>query len=109
MARNYQQTGDVLTYLNDSSQSYQSGDVVVFGQRIGVALSDIAVDDLEAIQVVGVFELPKASEDILTGALLFWDSNQQQMTLIADGNTPAGCAFANAEAADAYVDIKINA
>ncbi len=109
MAKNYQQTGDVLTYLNDSGQSYQSGDVMVFGQRIGVALSDIAVDDLEAVQVVGVFELPKASEDISTGALLFWDSTQQQMTLIADGNTPSGYAFANAEAAEAYVDIKINA
>ena len=109
MATNYLQKGDVLDYLNDSEDEIVSGDVVLLGKRLGVALTDIAYKSVGAIQVVGVFNLAKAAEDVTMGMPLYWKESQQQLTKTATGNILAGFACINTTAADTTVAIKINA
>jgi len=109
MATNYLQQGDVLDYLNDSEESIASGEVVLVGKRLSVALTDIAPGVVGAIQMVGVFNLPKAAEVISIGTPLYWKASQQQLTKTATGNILVGFAYANTTAADKTTAIKINA
>jgi len=109
MATNYLQKGDVIDYVNDSEEDIASGEVVLIGKRIGVALTDIVQDAVGAIQVVGVFQLPKAAEVISIGTLLYWKASDQHLTKTATGNILAGFACTSASAADTTIAIKINA
>jgi len=109
MAKNYLQQGDVLDYLNDNEAAIVSGAVVVIGKRVSVALTDIAPETVGAIQVVGVFNLPKAAEVVAMGTPLYWKASPQHLTKTATGNTLAGFACASTTAADKTIAIKINA
>jgi len=109
MTKNYKGTGSVLNFLNDYGHPYKSGDVVVFGERIGSVIEDIDVDKIGEINVVGVYELPKDNQEIFIGDLVYWDSSQKRITLITEGNTFAGYAFSHANLGASVVDVKINA
>ncbi|HEB94329.1 MAG TPA: DUF2190 family protein [Gammaproteobacteria bacterium] len=106
MATNYIQPGEVMDYT--ASADISSGDVVVVGARVGVALNDIANGETGPVQVSGVFELPKDTAVALSqGALAYWDATAGN---IDDTNTNpyAGYVFEDAAAADATVKIKLN-
>ena len=109
MATNYLQKGDVLDYLNDNEGDIASGQVVVLGKRIGVALTDITANTVGAIQMVGVFNVAKAAEEFSIGLPLYWKASSQQLTKIVTGNTLAGFAFAAARAEDVTIALKLNA
>jgi len=75
MATNYVQTGDIHNFTNAGS-AISSGDVVVVGQRLGVALVDIAATTgTGAVQMVGVFDnIPKVTAAVIAdGESLTWD------------------------------------
>jgi len=109
MATNYLQQGDVLTYHNDTDNTIASGQAVLVGKRLGVALTDIMLDTTGALRMVGVFQLPKAAVDIDVGTPLYWQVSEQKLTKTATDNTLASSTFASATAADATIVIKINA
>ncbi len=109
MAKNYLQKGDVLDYLNNSEEDIVSGEVILIGKRLSVALTDIVPDSVGAISVVGVFNLAKAAEEFSIGTPLYWKESQQHLTKTATGNILAGFACANTTAADTTIAIKINA
>ena len=107
MATNYIQPGEVMDYAAASAVS--SGDVVQIGQRFGVALVDIAAGATGAVQVTGVFELPKdTTVSFSQGDLAYWDSAAGN---VDDTNTNPliGYVFEDAAAADATVMVKLNA
>jgi len=106
MATNYIQPGRVIDYTAPSDVS--SGDLVVFGQRAGVALADIPAGSRGAVQVVGVFEVPKASGVAFgQGDLVYWNETSGHAT--ADpADVLAGIAFTPADAADDTVNVKLN-
>jgi len=59
MATNYVQPGDVIEYTAGADIS--SGDVVVVGDNVGIALTDIANGATGSVQIAGVFTVPKTS------------------------------------------------
>lgn len=108
MTRKYVQPGEVMDYT--AAGNIASGDVVLIGKRIGVALKDIAIGTVGSVQVSGVFELNKLSTDVVAaGDELYWDAGNSRLTLTDTANTLAGYAFAPAGNGVTAVKIKLNA
>jgi predicted RecA/RadA family phage recombinase len=76
MAKNYVKDGTVLTYDNTGA-AISSGDVVVVGNLLGVAIPDIAATSGSGtVQIVGVFDLPKVDAAVIAqGEMVIWDSS----------------------------------
>jgi predicted RecA/RadA family phage recombinase len=73
MATNYVYAGETLDHTNAGS-AISSGDVVVVGNIIGVALVDIATSGTGTLAIEGVFDLPKVDGAVITiGQKLLWD------------------------------------
>jgi len=107
MAKNYIQEGDVLDHI--AAAAIASGDVILIGKRIGVAVTDIALGDTGALAVEGVFDLPKVTTQApAQGVLLYWDDTAKLITTIATANTLSGYAAAPAVNGDLTVQININ-
>ena len=62
----YVQPGNAIDYTPTADVA--AGDVVVLGTIIGVASYDIAANTLGALNVSGVFDMPKASGAVTAGA-----------------------------------------
>ena len=90
--RNKIQNGAIMEYANSGS-AIASGDVVVLGDRVGVAVTDIpATTGKGSVDMSGVFELPSdTGTSYAQGDELYWDGTQ--LTKTATGNTPAGLCF----------------
>jgi len=108
MTSKFVQPGTVLDYTPGSAVT--SGQVVLIGVRIGVALKDIAANATGPLQVAGVFNIAKLSTDVVApGAALYWDNTNSRLTTTASGNTLAGFAAAAAGNGATTVAIKLNA
>ena len=108
MTTKFVQPGEVIHYT--AGANIASGQVVLMGARIGVALKAIANGETGPMQVTGVFNIAKLSTDNMAqGALLYWDNTNSRLTTTASGNTLAGFAAAAAAATTTSVNIKINA
>lgn len=108
MTTKFVQPGEVIDYT--AGANIASGQVVLMGARIGVALKAIANGETGPVQVTGVFNIAKLSTDNMDqGALLYWDNTNSCLTTTASGNTLAGFAAAAAAASTTSVNIKINA
>lgn len=110
MATNYVSDGGVILYSNSGS-AISSGDVVVVGEQIGVALVDIANGATGSVQIDGVFSLPKVSGAVIAqGESVIWDASAGAF----DDNaaTPAtgdvsGCCVAVEAAGDGVTTIAV--
>lgn len=108
MTTKFVQPGEVIDYT--AGANIASGQVVLMGARIGVALKAIANGETGPMQVTGVFNIAKLSTDNMAqGALLYWDNTNSRLTTTASGNTLAGFAAVAAAASTTSVNIKINA
>lgn len=108
MTTKFVQPGEVIDYT--AGANIASGQVVLMGARIGVALKAIANGETGPMQVTGVFNIAKLSTDNMAqGALLYWDNTNSRLTTTASGNTLAGFVAAAAAASTTSVNIKINA
>ncbi len=108
MTSKYVQPGEVIDYT--AGANIASGQVVLMGVRIGVALAAIANGATGSVQVSGVFTIAKLSTDVVSqGAALYWDNTNSRLTTTASGNTLAGYATAAAGNGATTVNIKINA
>lgn len=108
MTTKFVQPGEVIDYT--AGANIASGQVVLMGARIGVALKAIANGETGPVQVTGVFNIAKLSTDNMAqGALLYWDNTNSRLTTNASGNTLAGFAAAAAGVSTTSVNIKINA
>ena len=113
MATNYIYSGDVVDYTNGGS-AIASGDVVVIGQQIGVALTAIANGETGSVALDGVFTVPKVSGAVIAqGESVIYDVSAGEF----DDNaaTPAtgdvsGCCVATAAAGNGAttVQVKLN-
>ncbi len=109
MAANHIQRGEAMPWTNSTGAAVSSGDVVLVGDRVCVALGDIADGASGQLATCEVFELTKeASLAIDQGVDVYWDAVNKVITTTATANTLAGCAFAAAAAADATVQVKLN-
>lgn len=76
MATNYIQPGEVIDWVNGTGSAVVSGQVVRVGKVLGVALVAIAIGATGAVQLTGVFEVPKVSGAVIAqGENLVWDAS----------------------------------
>lgn len=107
--KNYVEKGDVLEYTNSTGSDIASGDVVVSGSIVGVAMTDIADTETGSVQVEGVVRLTKkAALAITQGDMLFWDSTPGEITKTAADGVPIGVAFTSQGGSDTTVDVKLS-
>lgn len=102
MANNYVQPGRVLDYVNNGAAAIASGQVVLVGAVLGVALGGIPVGATGSVQVEGVFTLPKKTGTAVTqGAALVFKAASKDFTVGAPaaGDVSGAAAFAFAAAA----------
>ena len=113
MSAKYWQRGETIDYT--PTDDLANGDVVDLATRIGVAGNDIAAGETGAVNVEGVFEMPKATGAVTLGAAVYWDAEAKNITTVAStgsgetkkDNIPAGYAVADAASADATVLVKL--
>lgn len=97
----------MMDYTNGGS-AISSGDVVVVGSMVGVALVDIASGATGAVRFTGVFKLAKKNGDTITqGAPLYWDAGNSELTTTELDNALAGVAWSAQASSDATVLIKL--
>jgi predicted RecA/RadA family phage recombinase len=92
------QEGQIIEYSNAGS-AIASGDVVVLGDRVGVAISDIAATTGKgSVSLVGVYSLDADNANAFAvGDQLYWDGSE--LTQTPDDNTYVGmCVEAKVEA-----------
>ncbi len=108
MTTKFKQPGKVLDYV--AGANIASGDGLVIGAWVGVALADIANGAVGPVQIEGVFTLKKKSTDTFAaGAIAYWDATNKEITSTSSGNTAAGHAFNAAGSGATVIDIKLNA
>jgi len=109
MARNGTASGEQID-ITATTANILSGEVVLVGTRVAVALADIAIGRTGAAAVLGIFVNNKLSTDtIAQGALVYWDNTNKRWTTTSAGNTLGGfCASAAGNGAT-QVAVSINA
>lgn len=112
MANNFVQPGRVLDYVNNGSAAIASGQPVVVGAVIGVALAAIPVGATGTVQVEGVFILPKKTGTAVgQGTALVFKAASKDFTVgaTAAGDVSGASAFAfeAAAAGDTTVAVKL--
>lgn len=108
MTTKYVMSGEVVDYVAGSAIS--SGQVVVMGVRVGVALAAIASGATGAVRVKGIFTIAKLSTDTpAQGALLYWDAGNSRLTTTVGSNVLAGYASKAAGSGATTVEINLNA
>jgi predicted RecA/RadA family phage recombinase len=110
--------GDRMTYTNATGAAIASGDPVLVGKTLGVAVKDIAIGETETLHIERVFEIRKAATTVIAqGDNLYWDADGNPqggtagsgcLTNVATDNVYAGKAFAAAASTDSTVQIKLN-
>ncbi|MEH6575786.1 MAG: capsid cement protein [Amphritea sp.] len=104
--KNYIQDGKNLEHV--AAADCVSGDVLVMGQLVGVAVDDIKTGETGIVTLCGVFELPKKAATAFTqGQRLFWDG--AEVTDVATANDFMGWAAAVAASADATAAVLLGA
>ena len=105
--KNFVQKGDTLDVT--AAAAVASGDVVVIGSIIGVSNVDAEIGDSFALDVVGVFTLPKTSAlAISVGDVLYYDAANKVVNKTASGNTKIGVAVTAAANPSPSVNVRLN-
>lgn len=105
--KNYVQNGKVVNYTNATGSTIVSGAVVIMGALVGVAAADILDTKTGAVNVDGVFSLPKTNPlAISQGDELFYNSGTGKVTKTATDKA-IGTAFEDAGSTDDTVNVKI--
>jgi len=95
-------------YTPDSD--VDAGDVVVQADLVGIATEQILADELGALAVSGVFDVPKdtgSGAAIPAGTKVYWDDGNQVATATADSNPWLGTAVEAASDDDTEVRVRL--
>ncbi|MDR3133012.1 MAG: DUF2190 family protein [Prevotellaceae bacterium] len=109
--KNFVEDGKVLNY-KVTGAAVKSGEVVVVGKLVGVAVTDGALGDTIAVAIDGVYKLPKGSGALTQGAQAYVNvaegTGAVSIVGTATSNTFAGYVWADAAAGDATVEVKLS-
>lgn len=90
------QKGDVLS-LTTPQGGVTSGQAILVGAILAIALADYAATVVGQYYVRGVHTVAKLSTDVVAeGVALYWDDTNKRLTVTASGNTKVGYAAAAA-------------
>lgn len=105
---NYLQPGNVVT-LTAPAGGVTSGNGYQIGQLFVVAANTAAEGAEFEGQTCGVFTLPKTSAQAWTeGALVYWDTAQDEVTTVVAGNLLIGIAAAAAANPSSTGEVRLN-
>jgi len=91
--KNFEANGEVMTVT--AASAVVSGQGLLVGSIFGVAAADAGTGEQVAVNLTGVYELPKApSQAWSQGATIYWDAENSRCTTTASGNTRIGVAWA---------------
>lgn len=85
-----------------------AGDVIVLADSVAVASRPIAANTLGAVNVEGVFVFPKAAEALSLGAVVYWNTTNNNITATSAGGKRAGKVAMAAVSGDATVWVDLN-
>jgi predicted RecA/RadA family phage recombinase len=86
-----------------------SGDVVVQGDLVGVTVRPLAVGELGALAVDGIFDFTKNTGVAYTvGTILYWDDTNNVVTTTATGNKQIGKVVRAAGTTDTTVRVRLS-
>ena len=106
MKAKYWQKGESLDYVNKTEKKIEHGDVILLGNRVGIAGDDILPGGTGAVHVTGVFEFVKSgAEEITVGTEVYYAESGVSLV----GEVKVGYAVADSSADNAKVFVKINA
>ena len=106
MAKNFIQNGETIDFT--ATKAVKSGDVVVIGDLIAIAVTDVENRAVGTGIVGGVWTVKaKQADDIKQGAVLYW-SDTDGATITAGGNKRLGIAWRESGTSSVEVDVKIN-
>jgi predicted RecA/RadA family phage recombinase len=105
--KNFVQDGKEVNYTV-TGDDVKSGDVVVIGKMVGVAVTDGKVGETIAVSIDGVYRLPKVNGALTQGAAVYAAAANNAITSAATSNTFAGYVWKAAAAGDATVDVKLS-
>lgn len=101
------QEGEKIDYTPGGATT--AGDVVVQGDLVGVAVTDIEANKLGALAVAGVFDFAKNTGVSFTvGQILYWDDAANQATATSSGNKQIGKCVRAAGTSDTTVRIRVS-
>lgn len=103
--KNFVRKGQVLNYKNTTGSAILSGALVICGSLAGVAVTDIPNGEIGAVNLTGVYTLPKATGAISQGVKLYWVVADSNVTTTASTNPYLGFADVAALSADATVNV----
>lgn len=107
MAKNFVQEGKTIAITNAGTDEIVSGDPVVVGKVVAVAIADIPAGQDGSGFTEGVFLLPKLAADAITaGGQVYIKAGKIQ--LASTDAVLAGVAWEAAPASSAIVAVKIN-
>lgn len=107
MAKGYIADGATIDYTAGGTIS--SGDLVVAGTLVGVAIDDMASGDVGVVRIAGVMEVAKETPLVISqGDLLYCNSTGGELDKTATSQTLAGRAYADAASADTTVKVILN-
>lgn len=110
MATNHIQIGKAMPWTNGTGSDVSSGDVVVVGNFVCVALEDIANGASGNLATEEVWEVPKNNNLVISqGDVLYFDVADGNMNKTAEDNYYAGLAFAAAAQTATTVKVKLGA
>ena len=97
--KNYIQNGDYIDVAAPTG-GVKSGEVVIIGKLIGVAVTDAAVSAPVSIAMTGVFDLPKAGATVFAvGDYVYFDEDK----CVTDDTKPLIGVAVNAPATNAVL------
>jgi predicted RecA/RadA family phage recombinase len=101
--KNFLQNGDYIDVAAPSG-GVDSGEVVIIGNLIGVAVTDAEEDAPVSIAMTGVFELPKGGDAFDAGDYVYYDGSE---CTDDDGDDLIGVAVADAGAGAGTVKVRL--
>lgn len=112
----YWQRGESLDYVNATTKKIEAGDVLIIGNHIGVAGTDIEPGALGSVHVTGVYEFAKKDTAELTPGMTVYLTADGVTASAAEGSgddvvthVQAGFVAATSPAKSTKAYVKINA
>ena len=100
------QNGNTLDYT--PTADITGGDLVVFANMVGVAVTDIPTGATGTLTTVGVVELPKGTIAFAQGQAVYAAADGTLSASSGENIIRAGVAWADAAGNDATVAVKLN-
>lgn len=104
--KNFIESGKVIQHV--LTVAVASGGVVKIGNLLGVAVTSGEIGDTIAVNLEGVYELPKLTTDVVAiGVPLYWDADPGECTLTANSGANELIGYAWEAAGNGVTEVKV--